>query len=527
MHLNWDFPYRSRRVPVFAHNVVATSQPLAAQAGLQILRNGGNAVDAALATAIALTVVEPCSNGIGSDAFAIVWDGENMHGLNGSGRSPASWSPEKFEGKECISIGWDSVTVPGAVDTWVTLSERFGRLTFSQLFEPAVHYARQGFIVSPTVQQTWASAIETYAQFSGFRAVFMRDGRAPRVGELFKNPEQAQTLTAIAESKGRAFYEGDLALKMATYLNENGCELSRQDLAQHKSEWVTPIAVDYGDVRALQIPPNGQGIAALIALRILHNLDLGQYPVDSADSVHLQIEATKIGLQMAHTYVADPGYMHTSVSDLLDEGLMRRHTESIDLGRAGASHRLPTAGGTVYLTCADAAGIMVSFIQSNYWGFGSGIVVPGTGISLQNRAAGFSLEAGHPNQAEGGKRPFHTIIPGFVVQDEAPLLSFGVMGAHMQAQGHVQMITRIFTYGQNPQTASDAPRWYIEEGGDVVFEQGFGSHVIKDLVAKRGHQLSTDTPQFSFGGAQLIYRLDNGTYCAASDHRKDGQAVGF
>lgn len=527
MHLNWDFPYSSRRAPVFARNVVAASQPLAAQAGLHMLRSGGNAVDAALAAAIALTVVEPCSNGIGSDAFALVWDGREMHGLNGSGRAPANWSPQKFKDVDCIGIGWDSITVPGAVDTWAVLSERFGRLPFNELFAPAIRYAAQGFAVSPIVQRDWASAIETYSEFTGFRKAFMRDGRAPEVGELFKHPEQAQTLTAIAETKGRAFYEGDLALKMTTYLNENGCELSREDMARHVSEWVEPIAINYGAVSVQQIPPNGQGIAALIALGILDQLDLAQYPVDSADSVHLQIEATKIGLRLAHEHVADPTYMRTSVGELLDKAVLARCAADIDLGRAGTIGKRSVAGGTVYLCTADAGGMMVSFIQSNYWGFGSGIVVPGTGISLQNRAAGFSLEEGHPNAAEGGKRPFHTIIPGFVLREGAPLLSFGVMGAHMQAQGHVQMITRIFDYGQNPQAASDAPRWYIDERGDLVFEAGFDAAVVRDLLERRGHALSAETPRFSFGGAQLIYRLDNGAYCAASDHRKDGLAVGY
>ena len=528
MQLNWEFPYSSRRVPVFARNVVATSHPLAAQAGLLMLRNGGNAVDAALASAIALTVVEPCSNGIGSDVFALLWDGKKVHGLNGSGRSPASWSAEKFIGKDPITIGWRSITVPGAVEAWATLSKRFGQLAFSDLFEPALNYAEQGFVVSPTVQKSWAKATDTYGEFDGFREAFSYGGRAPRVGELFKHPEQAESLRRIAASEGKAFYQGELAKRMVEYFSDNGCEISQSDLAEHRSEWVAPISMEYHDITALEIPPNGQGVAALIALGILKHAKLENYPLDSADSVHLQIEATKIGLHIAHAQVADPGHMRVGVDRLLDDTELKKYAANVKLDRASDIGDLPTGGGTVYLTTADENGMMVSFIQSNFWGFGSGIVVPGTGISLQNRAAGFSVEANHPNVADGGKRPFHTIIPGFVLRNGAPLMSFGVMGAHMQAQGHVQMITRIFTYSQNPQAASDAPRWYIErEGKGIVFEEGFDDAVIANLVEKRGHIISTGEPQFAFGGAQLIYRLDNGVYCAASDHRKDGQAVGF
>ena len=528
MQLNWELPYRSRRVPVFARNAVATSHPLAAQAGLLMLRNGGNAIDAALACAIALTVVEPCSNGIGSDVFALLWDGKEVHGLNGSGRSPASWSSDKYVGKEPITIGWRSITVPGAVDAWVTLSKRFGRLAFTDLFEPALNYADQGFVVSPTIQKSWARATDMYAEFDGFQQAFSYGGRAPRVGELFKHPEQAETLRKIASSDGKAFYQGELAEQMVEYFSDIGCELSRSDLAEHRSEWVTPISMEYHDVTVLEMPPNAQGIAALIALGILNHVKLEDYPLDSADSVHLQIEATKIGLHIAQAQVADPDHMRVSVDQLLDEEVLKKYAANIKMDRASRVGDLPTGGGTVYLTTADESGMMVSFIQSNFWGFGSGIVVPGTGISLQNRAAGFSVEANHPNVADGGKRPFHTIIPGFILRNGVPLMSFGVMGAHMQAQGHVQVITRIFTYAQNPQAASDAPRWYIErEGGGIVFEEGFNDGVIADLVEKRGHIISTSEPQFAFGGAQLIYRLDNGVYCAASDHRKDGQAVGF
>lgn len=525
--LNWSLPYPARRVPIFARNVVATSHPLAAQAGADALRRGGNAVDAALATAITLTVVEPCSNGIGSDAFAIVWDGKQIHGLNGSGRSPSSWSFDKFSVADGIDIGWDSITVPGAVDAWIALSRRFGSLPFADLFEPAIRYATEGFVVTPTIQHAWSNAVETYSGYPAFQSAFAPGGHAPEVGALFSFPDQGKTLGRIADTEGEAFYRGELAHQMVAYLNPNGCEISLKDLAGHESEWVSPIGKNYGGVTLLEIPPNGQGISALIALGILTNLGLKEYRVDSADSVHLQIEATKVGLQVARTQVADAKNMQMTEDQMLDDSLLKRYADRISLNKAAVVDDLPRGGGTVYLTTADKNGMMVSYIQSNYSGFGSGIVVPGTGISLQNRASGFSFERGHPNAVDGNKRPFHTIIPGFVMRDGAPLMSFGVMGGHMQAQGHVQMMVRIFTYQQNPQAASDAPRWFVDAHGDLAFEPDFDTDVVRDLVENRGHRLSDTPPKLSFGGAQLIYRLDHGAYCAASDHRKDGQAVGF
>lgn len=527
MNLDWSLPYCSRRVPVFARNVVATSQPLAAQAGLDALRRGGNAVDAALTAAITLTVVEPCSNGIGSDAFAIVWDGNRIHGINGSGRSPSSWTGDRFQDVEEIEYGWHSITVPGAVDTWVSLSRRFGALPFGDLFEAAIRYATEGFVVSPTIHRVWSEAVATYAGYAGFQAAFAPGGLAPDTGERFVFPDQAKTLRQIAESKGEAFYRGDLAKRMVDYLEPNGCEISLEDLAGHTSEWVEPISMDYTGATLLEIPPNGQGIGSLMALSILNHLGLEGHALDSADSVHYQIEATRVGLHLSLTHVADPDYMRTSVEQLLDESLLESYAEMIRPDAVLDLGEIPSGGGTIYLTTADQDGMMVSYIQSNYAGFGSGIVVPGTGISLQNRAFGFSMQPGHPNAVDGSKRPFHTIIPGFVLRDGAPLMSFGVMGGHMQAQGHVQMMVRVFTYNQNPQAASDAPRWYIDEYGHLVFEEGFDPSVIQDLTAKRGHILSAEQPRFSFGGAQLIYRLDDGSYCAASDHRKDGQAVGY
>ncbi|GBC62118.1 gamma-glutamyltransferase family protein [Desulfonema ishimotonii] len=525
--MTWTHPYPSQRMPVLAGNMVATSQPLAAQAGLRMLLRGGNAVDAALATAIALTVVEPTSNGLGSDAFALIWDGKRLHGFNGSGRSPGAWNPERFAGLPEMPItGWDTVTVPGAVDTWARLSQRFGRLRFTELFEPAIGYARNGYPVSPITAGAWEAAPEKFGHMPSFARTFLPGGRAPRPCEHFVNPDQARTLEQIADSGGEAFYRGGLAGRIAACAKAEGGAMTADDLAGHRGEWVEPVSVDYHDVRLHEIPPNGQGLAALMALGILRHHDLRSLPPDSADSLHLQIEAMKIAFGLAHAHISDPAFMTVNCHDLLDDGFLEEKARTIRPDRAAAPGPAPPADhGTVYLTAADADGMMVSHIQSNYMGFGSGVVIPETGISLQNRGHGFRLDPGHPNCVAGGKRPYHTIIPGFVTRNGAAQMSFGVMGAHMQPQGHVQMMVRIFDYGQNPQTASDAPRWHVCENGTLALENGVAPEVIEAL-RQRGHRIIGGDPVGGYGGAQLIFRLENG-YCGASDHRKDGQAVGF
>ena len=527
MTLNWDFPYPSQRMPVFARNVVATSQPLAAQAGLQMLARGGNAVDAALAAAITLTVVEPTSNGFGSDAFAMVWDGNELHGLNGSGRSPQAWSPERFTGHSTMpQLGWNTVTVPGAVDMWSTLSRRFGKLPFADLFDPAIRYASQGFIVAPITAAKWSETPDLYRDSPDFAAAFLPGGRAPLPGELFRPVGQAETLNTRAETQGESFYRGALAAKIVSCSRKAGGCLIEADLASHRTEWVKPLSQIWNGVTLYELPPNGQGIAVLIALGILRHLAIDRYPVDSPESLHLQIEAMKRAFDAAKRYIADPAWMTIEPSSLLDEILLKGIAETIQMDRASLpTAAIPHDGGTVYLTAADEQGMMVSYIQSNYKGFGSGIVIPGTGITLQNRGAGFTLEPGHPNQVAGGKRPYHTIIPGFVMKEGSPLMSFGVMGAHMQAQGHLQMMIRIFTAHQNPQAAADAPRWYLDEDSRLSLEPGFGADVREGLK-RRGHILTGGAPTAVYGGAQLIYRLADG-YCAASDPRKDGQAVGY
>ncbi len=523
--VSWSFPYASQRMPVMARNVVATSQPLAALAGTRMLLKGGNAVDAALATAMALPVVEPTMNGIGSDAFCILWDGEQIHGLNASGRSPKAWSPEMFPKDGVMpQRGWDAVTVPGCVSAWVALSERFGKLPFEELFEPAVHYARNGFSVSPLTGYSWANAVSNYNDMPDWMAVFAPNGRAPKVGEKFTNEAQARTLERIAETKGEAFYRGDLAEKIAAHAKNTGGAMTEEDLAEHQLDWVGTITTDFKSHTLHEIPPNGQGIAALMTLGILEHMDLTQYPVDSADSYHLQIEAMKLAYVDTHRHVSDPSTRDIDHQQLLDADYLATRAKLIDPKVAQAPTFGIPSSDTVYLTAADENGMMVSFIQSNYRGFGSGIVVPDTGISMQNRGAGFVLKEGHPNRVDGGKRPYHTIIPAFATKDGQPIMSFGVMGGHMQPQGHVQMMVRIFAYGQNPQAACDAPRWQVLGGLNVGIEPGVDANVLDDLRS-RGHNIEIP-PEIEYGGGQLIYRLEDG-YCAASDPRKDGLAVGY
>jgi len=524
----WDFPHQSQRMPVLGRNVVATTQPLAAQAGLRMLLKGGNAVDAAIATAIALTVVEPTMNGIGSDAFALIWDGQRLHGLNASGHSPAAWTTQRFAGQSSMPImGWDCITVPGAVSAWASLSQRFGKLPFAELFQPAIEYAEQGFLVSPTVARQWQKQGPTMVDQPGFAAAFMPNGRAPNAGELFRHPAQARTLAEIASTRGESFYRGKLAEKIAAASRAQGGAMTEEDLAAHQPNWEEPIAKDYRGVRVHEIPPAGQGIAALMALGMLSELDLSARPMDSADSFHLQIEAMKLAFADARHYVADPRSMRVSSAQLLDPQYLRKRAQLIDPKRAQQYVPGKVGGSdTIYLSAADANGMMVSYIQSNYMGFGSGVVIPDTGISMQNRGACFTLDPKHWNFVGPRKRPFHTIIPAFATRQGKALMSFGVMGADMQPQGHLQMIVRLIDYHQNPQACADAPRWKVTLDGQIALEHSVAPAVVAELAA-RGHAVRhTERWNMEYGAAQLIYKLDDG-YLAASEPRRDGQAVGF
>jgi gamma-glutamyltranspeptidase/glutathione hydrolase len=508
--------------------VVATSQPLAVQAGIAMLQRGGNAVDAALAAAIALTVVEPCSNGLGSDLFAILWDGRELVGLNASGRAPAAVTPERYKGRtEIPPRSWEAVTIPGAVSGWAALSQRFGALPFGDLFVPAIRYARDGYPVSPVVAEKWALAATVLPHDLGFAEHFLLRGRAPLAGEIFSCPPMARTLERIAATRGNAFYHGELADAMAAHARAHGALHTTADFASHTLEWVKPLGLDYGGATVHEIPPNGQGIAALAALGILRAFDLASLAPDSVECQHLQIEAMKLAFADAYRYVSEPRTMEIAPSAMLDPDYLASRARMIDRNRAqdfGPGE--PPRGGTVYLCAADERGMLVSLIQSNYMGFGSGVVVPGTGISLQNRGAGFSLVAGHPNEIAGGKRPFHTIIPGFLTRDGAPLAAFGVMGGPIQPPGHVQTLVRLLTHGMNPQAALDAPRWKLNGGVSVDLEASASPELRTGLIAL-GHEIMAVADSYmDFGAGQTILRTDGG-YMAASDPRRDGQAAGF
>jgi len=528
MRFDWSTPYPSRRQPVLARNIVATSQPLAVQAGVAMLARGGNAIDAALATAITLTVVEPCSNGLGSDLFAIVWDGRELVGLNASGRAPAAVTPQRYKGQQQIGPrGWEAVTIPGAVSGWVALSQRYGKLAFADLFAPAIRYARDGHQVAPIIAAKWETAASALPKDLGFAEHFLPGGRAPRAGEKFVCAPLAGSLEKIAATRGEAFYSGELATAMVTHAQAHGALHTLDDFARHAADWVAPLALDYGNFDVREIPPNGQGIAALTALGILANFDLASLPPDSVASQHLQIEAMKLAFADAHRYVSDPRTMTVTPAALLDRAYLASRAKLIDRKRAqDFGPGAPPRAGTVYLCAADANGMMVSLIQSNYMGFGSGVVVPGTGISLQNRGAGFSVEPGHPNEIDGGKRPFHTIIPGFLTQRGAPLAAFGVMGGPIQPPGHVQTLVRLLTYGMNPQATLDAPRWKVNGGLSIDLEHSAAPELREGLAAL-GHRFEALADSYmDFGAGQFIVRVDDG-YVGASDPRRDGHAAGY
>ncbi len=522
------YPYLAkRRVVMGTKGAIATSQPLATLAGIQMLLAGGNAIDAALATAIALTVVEPTSNGIGSDAFALVWDGK-LHGLNASGRSPQNLPTQAFlDAPKMPDLGWGTVTVPGAVSSWRSLSQRWGKLPFEQLFEPAIRYAEQGFPVSPETARAWKRAEQIFtrlpgAEFQPFLSVFFPTGRAPRAGEIWNSPDHARTLRSIAEAQGESFYRGELADAIAQFAEQTGGFLDRHDLATHQSDWVDPISTNYRGITVWETPPNTHGIATLIALNILEGFDLAQYPRDSVESFHLQIEAMKLAFAEVDRHVGDPLSMRVSHTDLLDKAYASERRQLIgQTALSSISSGLPK-GGTVYLAAADED-LIVSFIQSNYAGFGSGILIPGTGIALQNRASGFSTEAGHPNQVAPNKRPYHTIIPGFLSLDDRPIGAFGVMGGFMQPQGHLQMVVNLIDYGMNPQTALDAPRWRWLANNQVLLEQSVSSDIAIAL-SDRHHQIQLTAEPSAFGRGQMILK-DNNVLIAGSESRADGCAM--
>ncbi|XVJ71773.1 MAG: gamma-glutamyltransferase family protein [Rhizobacter sp.] len=534
---DWTAGYPSQRLPVFGRNVVSTSHPLGAQAGLRMLLQGGNAVDAAVATAAAMTILEPVSNGLGSDSFCILWDGQQLHGLNASGRAPQGWTPQYFKKKYGIDTvnppqrGWDSVTVPGAVSSWVALSERFGKLPFADLMQPAIEIAERGYSVPFIIQQKWAAAEPLLRDLPGFAQALLPKGRAPEVGELFQFKDAARSLRLIAQTKGLAFYEGEIAQAAEQHARAHGAVMAVEDFASYRPEWVTPLSKNYRGHTLHEIPPNGQGVSALIALGILEHLDLRSLKVDSVASQHLQIEAMKLAFADTYRYVAEPSCMDITPAHMLDDAYLASRARLIDRKKAQDFQAgNPVKGGTVYLTAADEQGLMVSFIQSNYMGFGSGVVVPGYGLSMQNRGHGFSLLESSLNVVAPGKRPFHTIIPGFLTCEGQAVMSFGVMGANMQPQGHVQSLVRMLDYHQHPQAACDAPRWRFNQGLEINVEAGMNPATVQGL-ADLGHHMAVIQDSYQdFGAGQFIWRLGDPSshgYVAASDSRRDGQAVAF
>lgn len=529
-----------RRKPLYApRGAVATSQPLAAAAGLAALRRGGNAVDAAVATAITLTVVQPGSNDIGGDLFALVWDGSTLHGLNASGRSPAALtleiarrqatSPSAALGGTQADAqiamptrGWLPVTVPGAPAGWRDLHARFGVLPFEALFEDAITYAERGFPVSPTTAYHWARAANAMKgqDFPEWARVFTPNGRAPRAGERFTNPDVAKTLRLIAESGADSFYRGETAAVVADFAERTGGLLTRGDFATHASTWVDPISVSYRGHEVWELPPNGQGVAALQALGILDGLPAGVGVL----ALHRQIEAMKLGFADAHAYVADPA-AGAAADNLLNPAYLARRRALIGDRATEPPPGDPAKGGTVYMCTADSAGMMVSLIQSNYMGFGSYVVVPGTGFSLQNRGAGFALDPAHPNVVAPRKRPYHTIIPGFLTKGGAPVGPFGVMGGHMQPQGHVQLVLATVDSSLDPQAALDRPRWYWHTARTVHLEPGLSHHAAN--LRGLGHDVSVGGDPTGYGFGQAIWRSAEGGYVAGTEPRADGIAVGY
>jgi gamma-glutamyltranspeptidase/glutathione hydrolase len=532
---DWHQHYPTPRTPVFARNIVATSQPLAAQAGLHILRNGGNAIDATIAAASAIMLTEPVSNGLGSDAFAIVWDGKQLHGLNASGVAPATWDQAYFNsrhGEKTPLRGVDTITVPGAVAGWAALHDKLGSMSVGDILAPAIELAERGYAVAPMVQKKWANQVDELQSQPGFADVFMPRGRAPLIGERIVMPGAAATLKRLAQHGFREYYEGQTGEKLATFIQQHGGSMTAADLAGFQPEWSGTISRKYRGYEVHEIPPNGQGIAALMAMGMLEQFDVAGLDPDSVANRHLQIEAMKAAFADVYEYVGDPRSMtQVTADDLLNDDYLAARAAKINPDKASDfGPGKPPSGGTIYLTVADANGMMVSFIQSNYMGFGSGVVAPELGISCQNRGQGFSLRDGSPNLVAPGMRPFHTIIPGFLMRDGTPQMSFGVMGGNMQPQGHMQTLSRMIDHGQNPQAACDAPRWKVNSGLSLDVEDTMSEKTVSELQAM-GHKIEAVPDSYmDFGSGQFIWRLsdepDDG-YVAASDSRRDGHAAGF
>ena len=533
--------FASRSEVIGQHGMVATSHPLATQIGIDVLKKGGTAIDAAIAANIALGLMEPTGSGIGGDLFAIVWDAkeQKLFGLNASGPAPQSISLDYFKQQKLAKIppfGPLPVTVPGAVDGWVKLHEKFGNQSFASLFEPTIGYAKKGHPVTETIAYYLDRSKEIFKQYPNFSEVWMKDGETTGKGDIFKNPQLANTLEIIAE-KGRAgFYEGEVAKTIADFIQAQGGFLTYEDLANFNSEWVEPVSTNYRGYDVWELPPNGQGMVALQILNILENFDVKKMGLFSSDYVHLFTEAKKLAFADRAKHYADPNFSKIPIEQLVSKSYAKERAALIDLAKAAQVDEsgIPNGGDTIYLTAADQFGNMISLIQSNYRGMGSGMVPPGLGFMLQDRGELFSLEEGHANVIEGGKRPFHTIIPAFVTKDNKPYLSFGVMGGATQPQAHAQIIINLIDFGYNLQEAGDAPRLVhtgssqptdeiMLDGGSLSLETGFGI-TIEEALKKKGHKLQYQ--KGIFGGYQAIM-IKDGVYFGASESRKDGQASGY
>lgn len=524
------YPHPSQRMVVYGHRgMVATSQPLASQAGLSILKQGGNAVDAALAAASTLTVTEPTSNGIGGDAFALIWHKERLYGLNASGAAPASLSIEALRERghtTMPSYGVLPVTVPGIPGAWAQLSKKMGRLPLTEVLKPAIDYAQDGFPLSPVVSMYWERAFKKYRELKGeeyrdWFQTFAPHGKTPAPGEIWSSPAHAKTLDLIAKTQAKAFYQGELAQRIDAFFKKHDGFLKGEDLEAYSPLWVEPIKTKYRDFHVWELPPNGQGLVTLMALNILEGMEEDLH--DEVLSYHYPMEALKLAFTDGRERITDPSYMEVEVEDLLSEEYARRRREEIG-ERALKPKALPLPGGTVYLATADEEGTMVSYIQSNYMGFGSGLVVPDTGISLQNRGHTFSLDPEEINSLKPGKRTYHTIIPGFLTRGERPIGPFGVMGGFMQPQGHLQILLRTIDNQYNPQAALNAPRWMWGGGRKLFIESSFPDHIAQALL-RRGHEVERSLEVGLFGRGQMIWQLPSGVFCGGCEPRADSMVA--
>lgn len=532
-YLNHPFP--SKRNTVFAKKgMVATSQPLAAQAGIEIMKKGGNAIDAAIATAASLTVLEPTSNGIGGDAFALVWVKGKLHGLNASGPSPSALTIEAVKGLGHDKMpvhGLVPITVPGAPAAWAELSRKFGKLSLLETLQPAISYAEEGYPLTPILGKFWQKAYTSFKktftakEFEGWFETFAPGGIAPAIGDVWKSPGHAETLRKIGESDAREFYEGSIADQIDAFMQEHGGFLRKEDLASYQPEWVDPISTTYKGHEVWEIPPNGQGMVAQMALNIFSQLDAPEW--QSAKTYHQQIESMKLAYTDGQAFITEQQHMPVTAEHLLSEEYAKKRAVLLgDTAIEPVPYDLP-AGGTVYLSTADEEGNMVSFIQSNYMGFGSGIVIPGTGIGLQNRGADFSLDESHPNVLKPGKKTFHTIIPGFLTKDGKAVGPFGVMGGYMQPQGHFQVVVNTLDYLLNPQAALDMPRWQWVGGKKIHVEPEFPNYLVQALQRK-GHDIEVLPDGGTFGRGQIIWRNpETGVLAGGTESRTDGAVAAW